>query len=494
MSHLLRRAWTVLRTIRVRLTLWYVALLAVILVAFSAFLYASLSHNLHAQLDGVLEAEAQRLVATLDIQNGHPSLPEESDLLPPGAVVALYDRTGTRILATTRQSRRFATGALIQAVQGRTSLETVRLADGTEWRVLTLPVVENGQLIGVLQVARDERGIEIALRQLITLMAIAIPATLLLAVAGGLFLAARALDPIERITRTAAQISAENLERRLDLPGQDELGRLAATFDRMLDRLEAAFQRQRQFTADASHELRTPLALLTSTADVALERPRSAAAYRDIIASMREDAGRMNQLLGELLTLARADAGQELIDHEPLDLATLVSEVVLALQPLARSRGVGLVAVVPASVTIVGDQTRLTQLLMNLVDNGLKYTPSGGTVTVTVERESGQAVLQVADTGNGIAAEHLPHLFERFYRVDKARSRAEGGTGLGLAICRWIVRAHGGEITVASELGQGTTFTVRLPVAAPGAYGRPSPVTAAREIETRNNRFLGSTD
>lgn len=361
----------------------------------------------------------------------------------------------------------------------------MRLADGSEWRVLTRPVVQNGQLIGVLQVARDEQETELALRQLVTLMAIAIPTTLVLAVAGGLFLAARALDPIDRITRTAAQISAESLERRLGLPGQDEVGRLAATFDRMLDRLEAAFQRQRQFTADASHERRTPLTLLTSTADVALERPRSAAAYREVIASMREDARRMNQLLGELLTLARADAGQELIDRESLDLATLASEIVLVLQPLAQSRAVQLVSLAPASVTIVGDQTRLTQLLTNLVDNGLKYTSPGGTVTVSVERESDQAVLRVADTGSGIADEHLPHLFERFYRVDKARSRAEGGAGLGLAICQWIVQVHGGDITVASELGRGTTFTVRLPAATSGGDRHQAPVRQVREIETR---------
>lgn len=457
-----------LRTIRVRLTLWYVALLAVILVAFSASLYVSLSRSLHAELDRSLETEAQRLAATLDIQDGHLSLSGESDVLPPGAVVALYDRTGTHVVATTRQSLRFVTGALAQAAQGRTSLETVRLPDGTEWRVLTLPVVENGQLIGVLQVGRDERETEIALRQLMTLMAIAIPTTLLLAVAGGLFLAGRALDPIDRVTRTAAQIGAEDLGRRLNLRGGDEVGRLAATFDRMLDRLEAAFQRQRQFTADASHELRTPLAVLMSTADVALERPRTAAAYRDVIASMRDDARRMNQLLGELLALARADAGQEPIGREPLDLATLASEVVLALQPLANTRGVRLESAAPAAAPIVGDQARLTQLLMNLVENGLKYTPSGGTVTVSVEREADQALLCVADTGIGIAPEHLPHLFERFYRVDKARSRAEGGAGLGLAICQWIVQAHGGEITLESELGRGTTFTVRLPAATPG--------------------------
>jgi heavy metal sensor kinase len=297
-------------------------------------------------------------------------------------------------------------------------------------------------------------------------MALAIPLTLLLAVAVGLFLAGRALDPIDRITRTADQIGAENLSRRLDLPpSADEVGRLAATFDRMLDRLDRAFRRQRQFTADASHELRTPLAMLISQAEVALGRRRTASEYQRVLAGVRDDARRMDQLLGELLTLARADAGQELLMREPLDLGDLTTDVVAAMEPLARARGVELRLGPIEAVEVQGDQTRLTQLLVNLVDNGLKYTPAGGPVTVSVERQDGTAVIQVADGGVGIASEHLPHVFERFYRVDAARSRAEGGAGLGLTIGRWIAEAHGGTIRADSELGRGSTFTVHLPLA-----------------------------
>lgn len=214
------------------------------------------------------------------------------------------------------------------------------------------------------------------------------------------------------------------------------MGRLAATFDQMLDRLEAAFQRQRQFTADASHELRTPLALIASQIDLALERPRPADAYRAVLASLRDDTTRLSQLLSELLTLARADAGYVTLDAEPLDLATLVEDVVVAMQPLARTAGIALGQRAEESVRVVGDQTRLTQLLVNLIDNGLKYTPVGGSVTVAVGRVDQRAFVSVGDTGEGIPPEHLPHLFERFYRVDTARDRAAGGAGLGLAICR----------------------------------------------------------
>jgi heavy metal sensor kinase len=307
--------------------------------------------------------------------------------------------------------------------------------------------------------------VDATLRQLALLLAVAVPFTLLVASVGGLFLAGRALDPIDRITRAAAAISADDLSRRLNFRGsRDEIGRLASTFDRMLDRLDRAFRRQRQFTADASHELRTPLTMLASQIDVALERKRTPAEYEELLRSLREDAARMTQLVSELLTLARADAGQQLLTKENLDLSDLVGSVVPAMQPLAAQRGLQLTEDIQAHPSVSGDQTRLTQLLINLVDNALRYTPEGGTVKVSVGRDQEWAVLRVHDTGVGIAAEHLPHLFERFYRADPARARADGGSGLGLAIAQWVSQAHGGQISVDSELGRGSTFSVRLPL------------------------------
>jgi heavy metal sensor kinase len=289
--------------------------------------------------------------------------------------------------------------------------------------------------------------------------------TLLVASAGGLFLAGRALDPIDRITRAAAAIGADDLSSRLNLRGShDEVGRLAATFDRMLERLDQAFRRQRQFTADASHELRTPLTMLASQIDVALKRNRTLAEYKDLLRSMREDTARMSQLVSELLTLARADAGQQLLTREELDLGDLVRSVVPTMEAIATEHGVQLTEQVQPGITISGDQMRLTQLLINLIDNAVRYTPSGGRVAASVERDGAVASLRVADTGVGIDADHLPHVFERFYRADPARARAEGGAGLGLAIAHWIATAHGGEISVQSEVGRGTTFTLRLPI------------------------------
>jgi signal transduction histidine kinase len=302
MRRLLRRA----ASIRVRLTLWYVALLAGILFAFSGLLYLSLARSLSQELDLTLSTEAQRLVASMDFENGGPQLGDGPDNLRIGTVAALYDASGRRLLAyDPRQPLPALPEALSRAAQGGQTFVTASFQDGTQWRVMTTPVTENGFQTAILQVGRPVAEVDATLRQLAVLLALAVPLTLLVASAGGLFLAGRALDPIDRITRAAAEIGADDLSRRLNFRGsRDEVGRLAATFDRMLDRLERAFRRQRQFTADASHELRTPLTMLASQIDVALERERKPAEYEDLLRSLREDSARMTQLVSELLTLA----------------------------------------------------------------------------------------------------------------------------------------------------------------------------------------------
>jgi len=461
-----RRIWRPAASIRVRLTLWYVALLAIILLAFSGLLYLTLSRALREELDVTLATEAARLISSMDFENNAPQLGEAPDNLRIGTVAALYDSTGRHVLAyDPRQPLPPLPDALRQAAQGQQTFATAPHSDGTQWRVLTAPVDENGIQVGILQVGRPVAEVDATMRQLSLLLVLAVPLTLLVASAGGLFLAGRALNPIDRITRAAAAIGADDLSQRLNFRGNhDEVGRLAATFDRMLDRLDRAFRRQRQFTADASHELRTPLTMLASEIDVALERKRTPAEYEQLLRSLREDSARMTQLVSELLTLARADAGQQLLTREELDLGELVSSVVQAMQPLALQRGVQLAEHTQPRVTISGDQTRLSQLLINLVDNAVRYTSSGGNVNLAVREQAGWAELRVEDTGIGIAAEHLPHLFERFYRADPARARADGGSGLGLAIAQWITQAHGGQITVESELGRGSVFIVRIPV------------------------------
>jgi heavy metal sensor kinase len=461
MIHRHLRAWPV-RSVRVRVTLWYLAILLVVLIVFAAVVYLGLGRGLRAEMDHALELVA---VQVADVsERGRPEL--EDDKLPPGYVASLYGVDG-KFLAAAPPGEGLG---LENGVQGaaRDGQDTWQSASvrGQSWRVLTRPLVWNGRVVAVIQVARSEAEVEGALDQLRVLLQALVPLALLVAGSVGLFLAGRALDPIDRITRTAAAIGAEDLSRRL--PSEvsrtpDEVGRLAATFNHMLDRLERAFQRQRQFTADASHELRTPLTLLMTQLDVALARPRDAEEYRRTLVALREDAARMQRLVRALLVLARADAGQNPPPRQSIDLGELARQALEDLKALADERDIQLRLDAQPEVIVCGDDARLTQLIVNLVENGIEHTPAGGSVTVRVaiEPNGDTAVLQVRDTGSGIAQEHLPHVFERFYRADPARST--GGLGLGLSICLSIAEAHGGHIGVESRRGVGSTFTVTLP-------------------------------
>jgi heavy metal sensor kinase len=281
--------------------------------------------------------------------------------------------------------------------------------------------------------------------------------------AGGWLISARILRPVASISATASAISATNLSERINPAGVDvELAELARVLNATFDRLEAAFERQARFTADASHELRTPLAILRTHAELALSRPRSAGEYRDTVETCLGAARRMTALVEGLLTLARADAGKLDLLHEPVDLRQVIDESVALFRPLAEGKGVSLAASLE-SANVTGDPVRLGQVAINLLSNAVQYNHPGGEVRVWLGVAGGEAVLSVTDTGCGVPEEDRPHLFERFYRVDKARSRASGGNGLGLAICRSIVEGHGGTIGFETEPGRGSTFWVRLP-------------------------------
>jgi heavy metal sensor kinase len=286
---------------------------------------------------------------------------------------------------------------------------------------------------------------------------------LLLGLIGSWYLSSRAVRPLDKITATAEAISASNLSRRIDVAEMEsELGRLAHVLNEAFARLEAAFAQQTRFTADASHELRTPLAVIQTHTELALRKERSAAEYQSALGVIGRAAGRMNTLVDGLLTLARADAGQLVLNRESFDLRDTVEACAALLAPLATGRQVALhLDLEPCPV--VADDDRFVQVATNLMTNAIRYNHPEGRVEVQVRARGGSAVLRVADTGPGIAEEHQPHIFERFFRVDKARSREDGGCGLGLAICKEIVQAHGGEISLQSKVGHGTTFEVVFP-------------------------------
>ena len=335
-------------------------------------------------------------------------------------------------------------------------------------RVFSVPIRLHDHVIGVVQTAAylTEANAELAhlTRALLTL----IPLVLLIAGAGGTLLTGGTLRPIRNITQAANRISAESLSGRLTVSGNDEFSELSSTFNRMLERLEGAFQKltvayeqERRFTADASHELRTPLTVIKAHTSLSLDGQPTAAEYRESMEAIDLAVDRTNRLVQSLLLLARSDAGRLQLCLSPVSLAELGAK---AAQVTQKTADAAIKICIPDDVpSIEGDPEALLQVLTNVFANAARHTPAGGEITLTARGDETDVVLTVADTGEGIAAEHLPHLFERFYRVESSRSRGKGGTGLGLAICREIIQAHHGTITIKSAVGQGTAVHVRLP-------------------------------
>ncbi len=299
-------------------------------------------------------------------------------------------------------------------------------------------------------------------------------------VLGGGWLSSRAILPIAEMTATAESISALDLSKRINVKETDsELGKLATVLNQTFDRLQSAFERQSQFTADASHELRTPLSVISTHTELALSRPRSNEDYRGAIETCRRASQRMKSLIDSLLLLARFDSGAPSLKQDRFDLKPLLEDCAELVEPLAAQRQIR-IECEPHSCDVRGDWDRLSQVVTNLLTNAIRYNVEGGHVGVTTRVEGETAILSVTDTGVGIAADQLSRIFDRFYQVDKARSRAEGSSGLGLSICKTIVEAHGGTIVATSDVGVGTTLEVRLPLATE---------SAAAATETKSNEF-----
>lgn len=465
------------RTIRFKLTLWYVILLGITVTAFSVFLYITLAKGLQESLDNKLRTTAEIIAASLRHPLGPgPSLAdverimrEHFGLKPMGRFVQILDEAGRRSTNLRNVDIPVSIHTLERAAKGEAVFETVRLRDGSRLRLVTVPILEGGRMLGIVQVGSPLEGIEEALNQLLLILLVAVPLVLVVASLGGSFLANKALRPVDEITRTAQRIGSGDLSQRISLEGRldDEIGRLVSTFNEMIGRLESSFLQIKRFTADASHELKTPLTVLKGEIEVGLKRQRRPEEYRRVLASCLEEVDRMSRIVDDLLTLARADMGALQLQKERVDLGEVAEDVWRSLGRMAEEKGLRFTFQRDGEVAVWGDKDRLRQLLVNLVDNALKYTPPGGEVRLRVERDDTLALLTVQDTGEGIPPEDQERVFERFYRVDKARSRQRGGTGLGLSICKWIAEAHGGKISLESEVGKGSTFVVQLPLLAP---------------------------
>jgi Signal transduction histidine kinase len=348
--------------------------------------------------------------------------------------------------------------------------------EGEPVRVLSAPLFDaSDRVIAVVQYPFALADIYRGLGAVTLILVVLMPIALLAAGLGGAFLTERALRPVREVTDAASQIEAENLSGRLPVQGDDEFAALSRTFNAMLERLEAAFNRQRRFTADASHELRTPLSVIKASTSLALDSPRSGEEYRAILETIDPAADRMERIVRDLLFLARSDGREMPVERQPVLVRHLLEDAVREVRPFGDGRGAAMVIEAPdPDLVMEADAHPLHRLIVNLLENADRHTPATGRITVSARPDGDAVLLSVADTGEGIPPEHLPHVFEQFYRVDPARSRAAGGAGLGLAICKAIVAAHGGSIDIESRVGEGTTVTARIP----GRIAVPQKATA----------------
>jgi heavy metal sensor kinase len=448
-----------------RLTAWYSLMLALSLCLFGEVAYLSMSHSIRATVNEQLE---QRLQAARDIIDdnataGVPALQDEfSELMKSegeGARLRVAYHGGPIIYASPGMHKE------AQPAAQDTSRQFHALIEGAPFLLLGRTVELKG--VGYdIEVAASTQVFDRSLERFRRLLYGAGPFFLILVALGGHWLSRRALVPVDQIIRTARSIGARDFSRRLTVSRTgDELERLADTLNEMLSRLEAAFQRVTQFTADASHELRTPVSLMRANAEIMLRKPRSDLEYREALSRILDESERASRLIEQLLLLARADSGSAILPARGTDLNATIQSACRKVSVLAEEKHLEFGWSVPDNpLKVWGDSTSLERLFVILLDNAVKYTADGGQVEVRLCSEDGVAVASVRDTGAGISADDIGRVFDRFYRADPARSRESGGTGLGLSIARWIVEAHSGQIRVESELGAGSTFKVRIPL------------------------------
>ena len=458
--------WLRPRSVRVRLALWYVGVMVVVLAVYIAAVFELVRNNASGVLDEQLRVDFDWA----------------SDMLAqrPDGTIAPYDETGEgdspwlqvwslngHLLYDTPEARRNPVPASDQlAVKADEQIVTVP-GVSPPYRILSGPSRIGGQPV-VVQVARSELTITQSMKQLLFVLLLGLPFGVAAAGLGGYSLARRALAPVDRMSERARLITAERLKERLPVDNpDDELGRLATVFNETLTRLESSFEQMRRFTADASHELRTPLTVIRSVGEVGLRGRRDEVAYREIIGSMLEEVDRLARLVDRLLMLSRADTGQSKLSTDIVDLSELADEVAAQLGVLAEEKQQSITLDRTGAPRWTGDRLVLRQALLNLVDNAIKYSPVGGRITIRVAESPAAAVVEVSDTGPGIPEELQSRIFDRFYRLDKSRSRDNGGTGLGLSIAKWAVEVNGGQLTLEKTNGVGSTFRITLPQTKP---------------------------
>ncbi|MGH9769111.1 MAG: sensor histidine kinase [Blastocatellia bacterium] len=463
------------RSIRFRLTVWYAGLLAGLLLLFGASTWFGLGRYLNRSLSESLARQARQIGENflLDVRtsgesyvieeiNEHYS-PERNDHF-----VRVTRADGSALYVSGLPISKGFDPAQVSAAplsSDRAATREERLSGGGELLIHSLPFTARDGSRFLIETGVSSESIEDTLRGLLLTLAVGLPVVIAVAVIGGYWIMRHALRPLDEIASGAEQITSRNLSERLPEPRSgDEIERLSLALNQMIARLEESFQYIRRFTADASHELRTPLTVLRGELEAIAQRPRLDGEARGAVGSSLEETERLARIVESLLAISRLDAGEAQMECVRFDLAELAATTTEQMRLLAEDKRIRLECRANGQVEIAGDRARLKQVVVNLVDNAIKYTPEGGEVGVVVSAEDGCAVMLVEDNGAGVPADALPHLFERFYRADKARSRQMGGVGLGLAIVKSIVAAHGGQVKVESAEGKGSQFRVELPL------------------------------
>lgn len=443
-------------SVRFRLVLWYTSVMVVMLCVFSAVVFSLLKNDLFRQMNMRIDDEIEKIAGIARTESS------ESDELEE---IEEYGSTGM-MLFVEGDTPLFVSRAWIKEKLPRNFHQqpdrfyTIRSENGDRYRMKTVRIRENMYLT----VGQNEELVYNTLKTFAMILTLAFPLGLALSGLGGYFLAGRLLAPVHRITEKAQKITADNLSERLPIENpHDEFGILASIFNSTLSRLQDSFERLKSFTADASHELRTPLTAIRSVGEVALQEHPNEAEYRDCIGSMLEETNRITRLVDNLLTLTRAERGEANLHRKPLDAAVFLTRLVDNYRILAEEKEQHLEQVFEPGIVVEADEDTLRLAVVNLLDNAIKYTPTGGEIVVSLSATDTEVRIEVTDNGPGIPIEHLKKIFERFYRIERARSSETGGTGLGLAIAVQAAKANRGGIDVVNRETGGCVFRIVLP-------------------------------
>jgi heavy metal sensor kinase len=475
------------RSLRFRITAWYAGLLAGVLIVFGVSVYLGLERYLDWTLQRTLASECRtigtELLSQMSVKDNLWLSTEVNEAYAPEVngrfIRVVREGVGVAYISGAPKDGTFDPSRItLPSDNQKDGVRKIRFEAGNRLLInsMTLTTADGNRFL--VESGAPYSQIEVVLHGLLLTLAIYMPFVVSLAVAGGYWLMRRSLAPVDEITKRAEGITSTNLSERLPvIRTGDELERLSMSLNRMIERLDEAFQHINRFSADASHELRTPLTILQLELEGIAQHHRRDASLGDQIGSALEETHRMSRIVESLLAISRLDAGEVKMDKTRLDLGDLAASTADEMRLLAEEKSIRLRTRAAVSVQVEGDRTRLQQVIVNLIDNAIKYTQEGGAVEIRVGQEGNTAVLEVSDDGPGIPAHALAHVFERFYRADKARSRANGGAGLGLSIVKAICAAHNAEVKVSSQEWRGSCFRVELPVLTdPAGDGAPAVV------------------